>query len=388
MPSVDPTSIYSGYGTDAWAKFKQGQASDQDAATTLNQYGNQFIQLFKNYVGRDPGDNEVSQFFNTVVAPTGRYSDNQKLRDQTASFIGDTYQDAAKQQAQNELAGQEAQATQLSNIFRTQGAESVNKYRDSLLDFTQKLVERVRPNLITSMQAQGLLNTGGLNQAIAGQQQDFANQSAQQVADLQLQNDQQADAIKFGGQSAQYEFNKAQSMNRLPNLLAAGQQGLLNAYNTQSQQNLFAQQQAMQRALLASQNRKQSFGSVFGNSLAQSLGTSLGKVAYNSGESDEKTGASSALLLSSRNMKKNISQLSEREEDELYDRLMSMPMYEWQYNTEADTKAKHIGTMTQDALPEIVMPDGVHLSTVDYCGVLTLALKVQDRRYKKEALNG
>lgn len=269
---------------DSWNKIRQqtgrwNNQADEETANTLTQYGDQFASLFKNYVGRDPDGTEVDQFFKTVVAPKGEYADQQALRDRTASFVGDTFQVAAEDKVKEELKAQESQAGELSNIFRAQGQETVNKYQSSLMDFTQKLVERVRPNLLTSLQAQGLLNTGGLNQAVAGQQADFSNQAAQQVADLEMQNNQQADAIKFGGQSAAYEFAKGQSMNRLPNLLMAGQQGLQNAYQTQSQNNLFSHQSAMLQAQLAAQNRRPSFGQTFGQSLATSLGSNLGKFA-------------------------------------------------------------------------------------------------------------
>jgi hypothetical protein len=86
-------------------------------------------------------------------------------------------------------------------------------------------------------------------------------------------------------------------------------------------------------------------------------------------------------IFSARKFKKDISKLTEAEEDALYDRIVAMPLNRWRYKAESDSKTRHLGVMTDEALPEIVTEDGDSLNTVDYFGVLTLALKVQHRRY-------
>jgi len=389
-PNVKYNSSQSWY--DSWNKYRSqtGQwnnPADEESANALTQYGDQFAALFKNYVGRDPDGTEVDQFFGSVVAPQGKFEDQQKLRDRTATFVGDTFKQAAEDQSLNELKAQQGQANDLASLFRKQSNDTLATYESGLMGFTQKLMERVRPNLITSLQAQGLLNTGGLNQALAGQESDFANNASQQVNDLRLQQNQQADAIAFGGASAPLAYQQAQSLNRVPNLMQAGQQGLMNAYGTQSQSNLFAQQMNyLNRQGQLQQRQKTGFGSVFGNALAQSLGSSLGKVGYNSGtESTDASGgvtstAAMFALGSAREIKKNISRLSEKEEDALYDRFVKMPMNRWHYKTESDSIPRHLGVMTDEALPEFVNEGGMSLSPVDYFGAVTVAIKVLNRR--------
>jgi hypothetical protein len=94
----------------------------------------------------------------------------------------------------------------------------------------------------------------------------------------------------------------------------------------------------------------------------------------------------SAAIMSSRTFKKNIDQLSEAEEDALFERLTNTPLYRWQYKTEPDSQARHLGMVTEEALPEIVTEDGKHLSIIDYFGVVTLALKVINRKLDKQSM--
>jgi len=395
MPFVDGNPISKYNGTqgfyDAWNSIHKGRTPTEADIGVINSYGDQFSTLFRNYVGRDANSVEQDQFFKGVVVPQGAFADPQKLRDRTASFIGDTFQEAAKDQSGIELQKQQGQANTLADLFRKQSSDTLNQYSQGLQDFSAKLMERVRPQLITSLQAQGLLNTGGLNEAIAGQQADFVNQASQQVNDLRLQQNQQADAISFGGASSQYEFDKANTLNRLPLLQQMGNTGLTNAYNTQAQSNLFAQQMNyLNRQGQLQQRQKTGFGSVFGNSLAQSLGTSLGKVSASSGtESTDASGgvASTAAMFalgSAREIKKNISRLSEKEEDALYDRFVKMPMNRWHYKTESDSIPRHLGVMTDEALPEFVNEGGMSLSPVDYFGAVTVAIKVLNRRLLRQ----
>jgi hypothetical protein len=395
------TSQYADFGAffgPAWNRYtelqKQSNAYDPTkAATDLQSYGNTFRQQFENLVGRAPNDNELQSFYSTVVAPQGSfpgggYAGAQELSDRTKSFISDNFQRAAEEQALNELNAQQSKANDLSNLFRSQGNTAINNYEKSILDFTQSLVERTRPQLYTRMQAMGLLNTGGLNEAIAGQQADLARDAGQQVADLRLQNEQGANEIAFSGAAAPFELQRALAQNRVANVQGAGQSALERMFNTRNQELNYNYQLGLQNNAGRLQRSMQpSFLRTLGQSTAQSMGNSFGQwVAPNAGASKEGSGgnyAQVASLLSSRKAKKNIKQLTEAEEDDLYDRMVNMPLNRWHYKTEDDNRTRHLGVMTQEAVPEVVMEDGIHLNVVDYIGALTLALKVQDRRYKK-----
>jgi hypothetical protein len=246
-------------------------------AQALQGYGDQFASQFRQLVGRDPNNGEVKAFYTQVVKPQGHFQGGsalQDLSDRTQSFISRNYQKEAEEQVNNELLQQQTQANSLADLFRTQSAGVESSYQNSLLDFTNKLIERVRPNLMISLQQQGLLNSGGMNQAIAGQQADLARDAGQQVADLKLQNDQQANAIAFGGAAAPYEFQQAQAMNRLPYLQGQGQGALERMFQSRMLDQQFQNQMALQKD--ARGGSKGSFWDTFGQSTAGSLGTNLG----------------------------------------------------------------------------------------------------------------
>lgn len=244
-----PISKYNGTQGfyDAYNAISKGRAANEGDIQNLERYGDQFTTMFRNLVGRDPQSGEVGQFFSGVVAGGGNFSDPQILRDRTASFIGDTYQQAAQEVAQEKLKGQEAEAMRLSDLFRQQGNQAINTAEQSLLDYQSRLFERLRPNLITSLQSQGLLNTGGLNTAVAGAQGDLANSVSQSLLDQRLANDQQANAIAFGGASAPYEFQRSQIMNQPSYLQSQGQNALNNSFQTFLTNLNFQNQLALQR---------------------------------------------------------------------------------------------------------------------------------------------
>lgn len=276
-PNVRYNSSHEWYG--AWNKLR-GQNPEwnpEDTANLITQYGDQFSSLFKNYVGRDPSGDEVAKFYGQVVTPNGRYADQQQLRDRTATFVGDTFQQEAQQQAQSILEGQKAEAGRLSDLYRTQGQASIATVEGRLKEYQASLFEKLRPQLITSLQAQGLLNTGALNQSIAGAQKDLADQSSNFLTSAYLDNENQANAIKFGGEAAPYQYKAGMAQNMVGTLQQAGIGGLQNAYNTQASQN----QYQMQLGLMREQSRlaqeaQPGFGRTFTQSLAGSMGNGLG----------------------------------------------------------------------------------------------------------------
>ena len=394
---VEPYADFGAFFGPAWSAYtdlqKRSNAYNPEvAARDLQSYGDQFKSQFSQLVGRAPLDGEISNFYKTVVAPQGSfpgggYAGPQELSDRTQDFIGKNYQREAEAQAESELVAQQGEANKLADLFRTQGKAAIGGYENSLMDFAQKLFERVRPNLMTSLQAQGLLNTGGLNQALAGEQGDIARDAGQQVADLTLQNENAANAISYGGAAAPYEFAKGNILNRIPNLMASGQGALQRGFANRQQEMSYLNQLSLQNNSQRFQSGMQpSFLRTLGQNLAASAGQAGGQwLAPGGGSSDSGGGSTMAMaaMLSSKHFKKNITQLSEKEEDALYDRMIAMPLSRWHYKTEPDAQSRHLGVITQEAVPEIVMADGEHLSVVDYFGAITLALKVQHRRFSK-----
>lgn len=249
--------------------------------TQINAALADFSGQFKNLVGRDPTVEERGAYLGNLVGSSGldafRNNRGLELNALTSQYIGYQYADEANRIAQEQLVGQQGEANRLADLFQTQGNTAINNTEGALLDYQNRLFERLRPNLITSLQAQGLLNTGALNTSIAGAQGDLAAAGSEEMRNLRLQNEQQANAIRFAGQSAPYEFQQQQILNRPGMLQQQANTGLANAYNTFTNQLNFQNQQALMRLQQQLQPRQSGgFFKNLGSALAPSFGTSLG----------------------------------------------------------------------------------------------------------------
>lgn len=247
--------------------------SDRQLRGAMGTFSNMFRQL----VGRDPDESEQNQLFDYIGRDVrgfgssfGQGTTNDLLRD----FVNTNFQRQAEDQVNRELQGQQAEATRLADLFRSQGNAAIDSTQNSLLDYQQRLFEKLRPQLITSLQTQGLLNTGGLNEAIAGAQGDLAAAGSEELRAMRLANEQQANAIAFGGASAPYEFQRAQALNRVPYLQSLGQGAIDRTFQNSMQQNAYQNQLNLLReqAAIQSQNQpsflKQVGGQLVGNLLS------------------------------------------------------------------------------------------------------------------------
>jgi hypothetical protein len=249
----------------------------------LAQYGQVFVNNFRDLVGRDPTPQEADQFYLNVVAPQGSfpggaYPGLQELSDRTKSFISDTFKPQAEEVANQKIIDQKSVASRLADVFITQGNKALSDTEDQLQDYQSRLFEKLRPQLMTSLQAQGLLNTGALNDAFAGAAKDLSDASQQYLIDQKLQNENQANAIAFGGESAPYQFNQSSILNSVPNLMNAGQSALDRAFNTRSNELAYNYNLGLQDNAAKLQDALQpSFGRTLTQSLATSLGSNLGK---------------------------------------------------------------------------------------------------------------
>jgi len=178
----------------------------------------------------------------------------------------------------------------LINQFRTDGNKAIDRYQESvnksiddvgssLADFQSRLMEKIRPQLLTSLQAQGLLNTGGLNEAFAGQAKDLTDtasqymaglksSAAQDVAGQRLQNEQMAldlprniqsqEALadlqsRIGQQQLPFELQRQNTLGQMSNMTQYGQNALQNAWNYSNNANLANLNYQNQSKLLSQQ---------------------------------------------------------------------------------------------------------------------------------------
>lgn len=307
-----PYTGYSGF-EDAYNAVANNGASygipggTHAVVDTLDSAISTFQNLFQNFVGRAPTADEVNKYLseNAPSTITGSASSGPQgssyIRNNTASYIGDTFQQAANDTANQKLQAQQGQANDLASLFRTQGQQAISDTEQNLMDYQSKLFEKLRPNLITSLDSQGLLDTGGLNQALAGAQQNLADSAQGYLINANLNNDNAANQIAFGGASAPYYFQQNQIMNQPNNLLQAGQ-GALNTNNNTYLTNLNAINQAglmQQQKAIAGQAPQPSFLQSLGNSFASSVGNSAGQWFGPGAYSSSAGGASGASGLGS-----------------------------------------------------------------------------------------
>lgn len=255
----------------------------------------QFYNLFTNYVGRPPTDAEITQFSHDNTQGTGVWTpesglravtDPTQIRNALTGYITDTFQQQANQTAQDKLAAQTSQWNDLANQYETQGTSAINDTQQALLDYQSKLFDRLRPNLLTSLKAQGLLDTGGLNEAVAGVQGDLANNASQYIAQLQLQNKQNANSIRFGGASAPLSYAQALATNQ-PQAFSSNGAGALNFNNNTFMSNLDYQHQLglQNNAARIWADQQPSMLSKIGSSFANSFGQNSGQFAAQDGQS-------------------------------------------------------------------------------------------------------
>lgn len=287
----DVTGTYSdnaGYGK-AFMKIKDlqhgsGQDDSAKANEYLNQYGNQFSSQFKNLVGRAPTSDEISNFYDQVIAPVGTfpggvYAGQQQLGDLTRSFISNNYSGAAEDQAKTDLTNQQGEATRLSDLLMSEGKKSLGDIASQLRDYQVSLFDKLRPQLNLSAQASGFADSGGQTLQEQGALTDLGNASTQFLLPQYSDLSNRALDVKYGGQSAPYLYDQNSILGRSDYLKGMGQSSLDRAF----QSALGDQSYARQRDLMQYQNdligsRQPSFGSTLSQSFANKFGGGLADI--------------------------------------------------------------------------------------------------------------
>lgn len=273
-------------------------ATGDQAKNQASAVFNQFSSLFKNLVGRDPNESEFGQFHQQILSSSKDYGSvltpgavesaglgDVDWRNKLVQFIGDNFQGAAQDEAQHQLEGQQGEAARLADLYRGQGRKAISDTRDSLLDYQSRITQKLMPQIITRMQSLGLLNSGGLNEAIAGALGDVTAAGDEQLRQATLDNENKANDIAFSGASAPYQF-KLSNITGMPDALRSSGAGAMDmAFKTymnnldyQHQAQLMAYQSKLQRDNQPSLLRSlgQNFVSNLGASAGKSLGSWLG----------------------------------------------------------------------------------------------------------------
>ena len=234
--------IVNQFTSDAGRTLPNQQAASNWVAN-FKSYASTFGNQFKNFVGRDPTPEEYNTFFSEVIIPMQPWFQTpEKLQvSQLASdVLAKNFSTLAQEEAQKKAEGQAQSLVAPGSpfdIWQQAYLSSISDTEKSLQDYQTKLFEKLRPSLLTSLQAQGLLNTGALETTFAGAAKDLSEASQNYLANLKSQAATDIAGQKYAIQSAPGQFG-LQNIFAVPgNLTAYGQNALQNAfqYNLQTQ---------------------------------------------------------------------------------------------------------------------------------------------------------
>lgn len=251
-----------------------------DVKSTIDRYANTFQKMFQDKVGRPPTSDEYNTFFQNVVTtdqPWATPADFTRVNEETKSALSDFFTTAAQEQAQKQATEASAKAVapgsafdQWSNSYRG----SLSGVEKSLADFQSRLMEKIRPQLLTSLQSQGLLDTGGLNEAFAGKASDLTSSAQNYIANARSGVEQDIANQKYNLLSLPYQQQSQYTLGAIPNLTSMGQNALQNVWN----QNMMNQQNAFNERMYNEQMSNQP------SLLQQYGGMMLGGIAGGAGQ--------------------------------------------------------------------------------------------------------
>jgi len=243
-----------------------------------------FASQFQNLVGRAPTQAEIDQFSSQYIAPnvTNIMNPNSPQNLDPSSyinqFVGNNFQQAAQDTATQKLQAQQAQAQQLGQQYMQGAQQGIDATSQYMQNYDQQLFNRLQPQIMTSLQSQGLLNTGGLNEAMAGAQKDLAGQANGYLANAELQAQNQANQIAFGGASAPYQYQQSNYLNQVPYMQQQANTAMGQNYNTMSNALNYQYQLGLQNNYFQQQqNMQPSFMRTLGQGFAGSVGNGLGQ---------------------------------------------------------------------------------------------------------------
>ncbi len=378
-PSTTNRPIYtntSGY-RDVTQQYLKAGKGGAESSHQIDAYANTFKQMFNSAIGRDPTADEYNQFFSSVVIndkPWTQTLDQNQLRQETTGLLNQFYSGEAQKVAEGKAqttANAAVAPGSAFDVWQNQYRNSINDVSSALQDYQSRLFEKLRPQLLTSLKAQGLLDTGGLNQAFAGAAEDLGNQSQNYLAQAKTGIEADIANQKYGLMSAPNSFQLSNAFNTVPQLTSAGQTALQNVYGNMTNQNMFNQQAALQRELANMQYSNQP------SLLSQYGGLILGGAAGGVGQGIGK------MIASDRRLKKEILPVHTYLDD-----LMKLDVVNYKYK---NSEQNHLGLIAQDlekVAPEAVRKVGDFLA-IDYNEVVPILIKsIQELNHKLELING
>lgn len=239
-----------------------GANNAQPTFDQVSSYANEFASQFKDKVGRDPTSDEYGQFFKHLtnespwmqVLPSTQVS--QDVQGLLSSQFSSTVQDAATKKGQDQATAATAAGSPF-DIWQQAVMKNVSDTSASLQDYQQRLFQKLQPQLMTSLQAKGLLDSGALNEAFAGAAKDLTDANTGYVADLTNQANTNIANTKYAITSSPGNTALQNTLGLPSNMTQYGQSALNNVFNSDLQRSLMQQQFGNQQSLLNQQYANQ-----------------------------------------------------------------------------------------------------------------------------------
>jgi hypothetical protein len=240
-------ALLQGFGSDPNRTLPNPNAIGQ-WQSIIKGYGDTFASQFQNLAGRAPTADEYNTFFSQVINPMQPWNktpDQAAINTDTQGLLANTFSGTIAD-AQTQKGQQQANAATAENpqgtaspfdVWQTSLTNSTNSLDSQLQDYQARLFEKIRPQLLTSLQSQGLLDTGALNTAFAGAASDLTNAEQGYVANAKQQNAQTIANQKYAIQSSPSNTALQNTFSTIPNLTSSGQTALNNAFSNYMQTN-------------------------------------------------------------------------------------------------------------------------------------------------------
>jgi len=86
---------------------------------------------------------------------------------------------------------------------------------------------------------------------------------------------------------------------------------------------------------------------------------------------------------SSKEFKKDISEISEEDEQAIFEKLTSTPLFKYRYKFETDEATPHLGVITEHSPSELTLFDNKMVGLAEYISSLHAAMKVMSKKIKR-----
>ena len=210
------------------------------------------------------------------------------------------------------------------------------------------------------MQVPGMMQAFGAGEA--GLTEAAKNRAMQAAGGLQ----------SLGGQYAQLPMSVAQQMMNMGGQLGQQRQQAFSPYYSEfmrgrPEANPYLQM-GMQFPYGQFGQQQQMYDPSFMSQLMPAVGTAAG----------------AAIALSSVEFKKDISEISQTQEVEIYEQIKDTPLFNYRYKFESDEQKPHLGLITESSPQEVTMFDNKAVGLYEYISALHATIKVLSK--KVEAL--